>query len=285
LSAVLCALVVVGSAASRPLANGGAAPPDPAGDSGNAPDITTISVRNDNAGKLTWEIGIGNRSSWTGNDFVQIPIDADRRFSTGPDGGFEHTIQADADGGVTTLFGWDGTDYFDARSKTATSSFANGVLTISIDFRELGTDRPRFYLYSDTSPTDADNQWDDAPPSPDAFIYPVLVPVLLDKFAPPKSVRAGKSLAASITVWTDDEKSPKISCKAKAGGKAVAGKSSWAYLKVLSPEEDLAEAAHKGLAGCRFAVSKSLRGKALSVTVTLTKEGVALKKTFVAKIR
>jgi hypothetical protein len=92
-------------------------------------------------------------------------------------------------------------------------------------------------------------------------------------------------LAASITVWTDDEKSPKISCKAKAGGKAVAGKSSWAYLKVLSPEEDLAEAAHKGLAGCRFAVSKSLRGKALSVTVTLTKEGVALKKTFVAKIR
>lgn len=282
---MLCALVVVGSAATRPLANGGAAPPDPAGDSGTAPDITTISVRNDNAGKLTWEIGIGNRSSWTGNDFVQIPIDADRRFSTGPDGGFEHTIQADADGSATTLFGWDGTDYFDARSKTAASSFANGVLTISIDFRELGTDRPRFYLYSDTSPTDSDNQWDDAPPSPDAFIYPVLVPVLLDKFVPPKSVRAGKTLSASITVWTDDEKSPKISCKARVRGKALAGKSSWAYVKVLSPEEDLAEMSHKGLAGCRFAVSKSLRGKTLSVTVTLTKEGVTVKKTFAAKIR
>jgi hypothetical protein len=280
--ALAVALVLATSAASRPLTNSGQAPPDATGDSGSAPDITTLAMENDNAGKLMWKIGIGNRTAWAPPDYLQIPIDADRRDSTGPDGGFEFTIEADAENG-TRLFAWDGTSYFDARSKTVTSSLANGVLSISIDFRELGSEAPRFYFYSDTAPPDSDDFWDEAPAAPASYVYAVIVPVLLDKFTPPKTMRAGATASLSISVWTDDAKSPAISCKAKASGKAVKGKSSWAAVSVVSP--DGPEIARKGVAGCKFAVPRSMRGKTLSATVTLTKEGVTLRQSFSKKIR
>jgi hypothetical protein len=275
-------LVLTASAASRLLSNSGDAPPDAVGDSGTAPDLTTLSMENDDTGKLTWKIGLGNRTAWAPPDYIQIPIDADGLDSTGPNGGFEFAIEAHTQNG-TRLFHFSGLDYERVDSKTLTSSFADGVLSISIDFRELGTQFPRFFLYSDTFPPESDNFWDEAPAPPQSYLFQAVVPLLLDSFKPPKSARAGAALPVSVSVWTDDQASPTISCKARAGRKTVTGKSSWAAISIISSEGR--DVARKGVAGCRFAVTRALRGKTLAVTLTLTKEGVTLKQSFTKKIR
>lgn len=282
LIALAAGLVLTATAASRVLSNGGTAPPDATGDSGTAPDITTLEMANDDNGMLTWKIGLGNRSQWFKPDYLQIPIDADRQDATGPAGGFEYLIEADTENG-TRLFHFEGLDYVDVPSKTLASSFADGVLTISIDFREIGSESPRFYFYADTAPQESDDFYDVAPEGTASYVFGVKVPLLLDTYKPPRTVRAGAALPVSIGVWTDDANSPAVTCKAKAGKKSVVGKKSWASVTIISPQGPLL--AYKGFVSCRFAVPKALRGKTLAVTMTLQKEGVTLREAFSKKIR
>jgi hypothetical protein len=107
---------------------------DPAGDSGNAPDITTVTVSNDDAGTITFAVTLANRASLSSEDMVLILLDADQNASTGS-GGFDYAIGATAMGSV--LLGWNGSDLAAASAPTLTASASSGVLTVRINRSDL----------------------------------------------------------------------------------------------------------------------------------------------------
>jgi hypothetical protein len=283
LIATASALALTAVASSRSLEGGGTAPPDPAGDSGSAPDFTTLALANDNAGKLSWRIGLGNRTQFIAPDFIQILIDADAK-DTGMNG-FEFLIQADPAQGVD-LFRWNG-DWQGTESKTLTASFTGGVLEISLDFRELGSERIFFYLYSDTVPITADDQLDEAPDGEDLYSYFVQVPLLFKSLSRPARVVAGRAAKLSLVSWTDSSQTARVTCAGRIGTKRVGGKpaSSTATIAVPLPNGELVTMSYQATTSCSFAVARSAKGKTFSARITSRKSGVSVTRTMVAKIR
>ena len=90
LGALTAALVAVcvawpAAASARPTANS-AGYADPTGDSGNAPDVATLNVSNDDAGVISFKIGIANRTAWGSQDLVQVTLDTDGNATNGHNG-------------------------------------------------------------------------------------------------------------------------------------------------------------------------------------------------------
>lgn len=269
------ALVLTAAASSRPLADSKDLPADTSGDGGTAPDLTTATVANDNEGKVTWRIGVGNRSALAPPDFVSIYIDADAR-DTGEEG-FEFLIQYDPSQGVA-LFEWTGSNFEDTRSRSVNAAFANGVLEVSLDFRELDSESLVFWFYSDTVPVTSDEQFDTAPNGDAVHFYFVRVPLLFQGFTKPARVTAGRAATLSLDVWTDSDTRGAVTCTGRVGSKRIRGTGNWASITTTVPTSDggVAPLAYKGKATCRFAIPRSARGKALSLRVAATKGGVTV---------
>ena len=174
---------------------------DPVGDSGAKPDISGGSVRNDDAGMITFTVTFANRPALSTDDFVQIIIDADNASWTGQDG-FDYVIQygfASNPSGIA-LGHWDGTKYAIVPS-TVSGSFSVGNLTVALSFRDLDdTARIQYYVHSETRHLEADPAYDDAPDGKDVYSYQVKIPLLLDKFSAPAKVKAGKGASASMSM-------------------------------------------------------------------------------------
>jgi hypothetical protein len=257
---------------------------DPIGDSGPAPDISTIKLTHDKSGKVTWTVKFANRSVFITPDFFQIIIDADLRADTGDDG-FEWLIQAEVPFGAG-LFHWNGSAYDKVDADLTLSTTTSGEVTAQIDFRAFDSETLRFWIYADTKPVESDNFSDEAPASPASYLYQALVPLLLDSFVPPKTVKSGKRLSLNLAVWTDDETSPAISCRARMGRKPLSAKPTWLPISVPSPEPAVpGPLSQKGKVSCNLTVPRNSRGKTISVTMVLTKEGETLREVFSRKIR
>ena len=279
---IASALVLTAAASSRPLEGGGSAPPDPAGDSGIAPDITAVSMANDNAGKLTWRITLANRAQFVAPDFVSIYIDADYR-DTGEEG-FEFLLQADPAQGPA-LFKWNG-NWQDTQSKTVSASFANSVLEISIDFREMDSELFVFWLYGDQVPVDSDEQWDEAP-NTDTYAYFADVPLLIDSFTKPARVSAGKAAKLSLSAWTNNSTTAKVTCTGRVGSKKIKAKVLSVVVSLATPASDgqRVVTSYQARGSCSFAVPRNAKGKAFSGRMTLSKGGVSLSRTLAGKVR
>ena len=282
--ALAAGLALTTAASSRPLADEKELATDTSGDSGTAPDLTTATVSNDNEGKLTWRIGIGNRPSFAAPDFVSIYIDADAA-DTGEEG-FEFLIQHDPSQGVA-LFKWAGSQWEDARSRTVAAAYANGLLEISIDFRELGSESLVFWFYSDTVPVASDSLWDAAPNGDDVHFFFVRVPLLFQSFGKPARVTAGRTATVSLDLWTDSDRRGVVTCTGRYGAKRIRGTGSWASVTVSVPTSDgsVAPLAYKGKATCRFAIPRAAKGKALTLRVAATKGGATVFRTHAARAR
>jgi hypothetical protein len=277
------ALALAGGASSRVLANGGDAPPDPAGDSGSAPDLTTLSVENDDAGKLMWRIGIANRAALLTGDLVDILIDADAKDSTGQDG-FEYVIQVDPTQ-QTALASWTGSGWQDTRSGTVSSSFSAGVLTVSVDFRELGSEFVRFYVLSARNATQPGFDFD-ASPNDGSFVFNVKVPLLLESLTKPKKVTAGKTFTFALSAWTDGADPATASCRARAGQKKLKARAVSAAATLAVPGANGAVVlGYKTVVLCTVSVPRAVRGKTVSVQLTAKRGGATLTQTFRAKAK
>src|SRR5262249_27561151 len=108
------------------------------------PDITTITVSNDNTGLITFQINIANQASLSGETIVDVSIDADNNVMTGdPD-----PLDPGADYGIelfqnqVNLFQWDGKTFSRNASgpSQATLVFTNASTgpIIKISNTELG---------------------------------------------------------------------------------------------------------------------------------------------------
>ena len=108
---------------------------DPRGDARGAPDIAAVEVTNDDAGVLTFAIGLAHEPTPSTRTVVRVFVDVDQNIDTGHSGAdFELVI----DGGSLVVRGWNGTSWDRHIPRTKpTVAWSQGPL-ITVDGAELG---------------------------------------------------------------------------------------------------------------------------------------------------
>jgi hypothetical protein len=268
-AAALAAFVLVGA----PGALGDGNFSDPAGDSGAAPDITSVAVSHDDT-TVTFAV--------TTNQAVLSPdavfwgyVDTDGNLDTGfSDIGAEHFFLADDTGG---LMGHDlGNGLVIDFQSSLTSTYANGVLTVQIARSELGTAEKLTFKYeSDLDDADGNTIAEDAAPNGPPYYTYSFAPLTLTMSQPagaPKKPTAGKAFVVSAVVTRSDAAaiaSGQVTCKANAGKQTLRATASLAG----------------GTARCAMRIPKGAKGKALRGSLTAQVEDATVTKAFTFKVR
>lgn len=123
------------TAPKRGLAASSATFSDASGDSGTAPDITGLTVSDDDAGTITFRVELPNRPEPAPGFLLLIAVDADANPVTGGDG-VEFLIGTA--GAVVLLSRWNGSDFEFIAPASLTSAYVNSGVTVSINRADLG---------------------------------------------------------------------------------------------------------------------------------------------------
>jgi len=295
--AVAAALVLAGTAAGSAQKQAGFSPTtvlkngakfvDPQGDSGSVADIVSVQVSNDDAGKIDFAIGFANRNGGlTMDDVIQIPLDADGAFYTGHNG-FEYLLQVSVYG-VELLVDAGGT--YALGDATPDATFGDGVLTLEVDFRDLAdTASLRFYVAADSlSPSPGVYDW--APDGDALYRYTVNVPLLVDQWDGIPTPTAGLTWALSGLVTTNNTERGGVTCAATLGRRRLTGTGRWTAMPVAAPGPPAGEIAppgpyaYKAAVSCLFKLPKTARRKTVKGTITLTKDGVTVRRAFSQRV-
>src|SRR5262245_45060984 len=147
---------------------------DGVGDAVNgAPDISTITVANDDQGNITVTVTLANHSSdFQPNEGVLVVMDTDGNGATG-NGGFDYV--APGAKGHTGLFVWNGSGFAAANAPSLQSSTAPGQISFRINRSDLGnTTSLNFYV--ETTRDNGASIGDDAPNGNGVFTYRLVLP-------------------------------------------------------------------------------------------------------------
>lgn len=250
---------------------------DPTGDSGNAPDITEVSVGNDVvAGPIVIWVDTPNRTSFGSSDLVSVFLDTDLNRSTGAAeyAGAEYSI--DRMGGTHALFRWAGTNWAQVPTPTLSTAFFRGLkaLRVSIHPNDLGGPKAfNYYVFSAVGDQSGDYAPNDALGSYSLISGPLRLSV--ERFSvTPKVSRAGKSFAATMLVGREDINEildeGSASCSLRVGKRAVAPRTKGFV---------------NGAAACRWTIPKNAKGQQLSVMISVKFGGASISRRFAAKVR
>jgi hypothetical protein len=284
--------VVGGATPARVAANSvtfqASSPSDP-----QAPNITTVTVSNDNSGMITFQINIPNQASLSGDKITDIEVDADNNPATGSpdvlDKGADLAIELFQ--GQVTLFQWDGTTFSRtaAGPSQATLIFLDtpGGPTIKINASELnGTKKFGFNVTSIAGVTtdsagnlDFTNAHFDLAPAAghglwmyDVKTAPLKLKAKNFKTAPSRP-RAGSPFSMMMTAIRNDTgaalQSGTVNCAATAGGSGLA-------VRVHRIANTVAQ--------CTWQIPGSARGRTFRGSITVVFEGKKVTKTFTASI-
>ena len=193
LLAVAALVVVALPAAAGALSSGAAANSqtyqDSTGENPAAPDITSLTVSNDDAGIVSFRINVPNRATLGQDMVVDLFVDSDANPQTGDLdlGGTDYVIELIQ--GEANLFRWDGTNFTrrfgDPPAVSLSFSYQGGV-TFRISAAELGnTKKLNFFVLVEsgvvfdptTGEPDFTNAVGDAAPGGGAGLYPYTVVV------------------------------------------------------------------------------------------------------------
>jgi hypothetical protein len=256
-AALVAALVLVPAASSGTYT-------DPAGDSGTAGDITSVTVAGDKtSGQLVFRITGTNIASST-NNLLFLDIDSDANPLTGDitDNGADYSFVVD-----DTSYGfahWDGAHWVSTPDLSVRVTGDTSQILISVNRSELGN--TSMFNFSAWSVNVTDKTFDNAP-NDGAFNYsfdangPQIDSVDVQT-TPSVGPKAGKKfviLPTGLKLPPDGRTSTaailpeSYSCTAKLGAKVLAG---------------------KGTGSCTIAVpKKKARGKKLTVQLTVVYQG------------
>jgi len=260
---------------------------DPAG-----PDITTITVSNDDTGMITFRINIPNRPTLGQDMLFEIWVDSDDNTATGdPElAGVDYVMQLVR--GEINLYKWDGSDFTrrfgDPSAVTLSQSYQAG-LTVRISAGELGnTKKFKFFVIAlsglvvdpATGDIDPTNAHGDAAPGGGAglYMYEVKIspPTLVAKklTASPAKPAAGKPFTLRLVAARSDTgaviQNGRVTCVAKAGNTRLRA----TVARVVG-----------GAATCTWSIPPSASGKAFRGTVSVSFEGLKAAQSYVGKVR
>jgi len=258
---------------------------DSTGEDAQAPDITSLTIANDDARNIVFKLNISNRPALTPDMTILGFFDADQNAATGdPDTlGADYAIELDP--GSVALFQWNGSDYAFAQEQTSlTYSYDATGATIRINAADLNDTKGFKFAWIAVSGIGTDPNGDpdftnahrDAIPDfGHGFLsYTVIAKLTLKATAFSLTpARAGKRFTATLAATQSDTNGPvksgTVSCLAKVGTKAVPATHS------LS----------NGVATCNWNLPKTAKGKSLRGSITLTVQGTKLVKTFSVKVK
>jgi hypothetical protein len=143
----LAALVFAGVAAALLALAGGAASAvlqDAAGDSGDAPDVTSLTVTNDARGRIAFRLAFANRpngleASETAHDVVSLFLNTDRNASTGDPDGDDYLLQVSGNG--FALAPWRSSRFTPLARADARATRSGGTATVTVASAALGRTR------------------------------------------------------------------------------------------------------------------------------------------------
>jgi len=249
---------------------------DPAGDSGTAPDITSVLVANGINEQVIFRVTVTDLvvPSYT---TVLVAIDSDRNPSTGHDG-TEYLLIYDLSDAGFVLARWDGSQFVDTPESTLSASHDENSAIFSVNASELGnTTSFDFWVRTVQGPAFQVTHEDTAPDN-GTFTYelgPSAVPQLTVPRSHATKARAGKPFIAVVTIARADGVPmdltlEDLTCKATAGSRPLRV----GFADALGPD-----------AGCLWDLSRKSKGKTLRASVTVRLDGATVTKTFTAKIR
>lgn len=256
---------------------------DAAGDSGNAPDLTSVTVANDDNGKITFSLAIPNRGQLEAADFLYVALETDGNLSNGM-AGIDYAIALTGAGPV--LLAPKSGSFAEAPAPSLSSSFSAGVLTISVNRSDLGN--PTTLNFFAASSGDEAATTGDVAPNDGFWSFPIrLAPPPASPRTPatgPTSLvaggamttvaKAGQPFAAMLIVKRADDGqrvNGKVTCRATIAGKSVRS------LPSRSPGI--------GAAICTWLVPKGTSGKSIKGTITVVYKGASITRAFTKPIR
>jgi hypothetical protein len=296
LAAALAILWPVVGSASPKVAAASSTYTDASGDATNGgPDITTVAVSNDSAGKITFTVTIGNRPALTDVDAIQAFFDTDKNAGTGASGGYDYEV-AWIDG-HQELDKWDGSQFATQQAASFKASYSGGQATFSADKADLGgstafnfivtttgdggdstSDRTPDGTANWTFPSTGGTSPPPPPPPPGSPPPPGAPPppppptngLTATKFVVGKA-HAGKALTVSFVARVNGTAvKTTVACTARIGTKKVAVNSKGSVLS--------------GRAACTWTVPKGTKGKTVKGTIAATYQGTTVKKSFSARV-
>jgi hypothetical protein len=251
----------------------------------NAPDITSVTVSNNDAGRITFAIG-GIQRLVEGM-LVGIDIDADNNPATGSQDelnrGADYAIELVQ--GNANLFRWDGTSFTRRSNDPPQSTLVFQETTISINAAELGnTTRFNFGIVVITgirtdqsgNPDFSNAQFDAAPDIGHGFWnYTVRVAplrLLARSFSITRPARAGRALTARLVATRSDTgavvSGGRVVCRATVGGRRISGRG-----RFVGRE-----------ARCVWRIPSNARGQRISGSIAVVFEGRRVSRSFSAPI-
>jgi len=251
----------------------------------NAPDITSIVVANNDAGRITFTVN--GLPRLVEGMLVAIEIDSDNNPATGSQDelsrGADYAIELVQ--GNANLFRWDGTSFTRRSNDPPQSTLVFQELSISINAAELGsTSRFNFGVSVVTGiTTDQSGNFDfsnaQADFAPDLghgfWNYSVrLAPLrlLARSFSITRPVRAGRSLTARLVATRSDTgavvSGGRVVCTAVVGGRRIAGRG-----RFVGRE-----------ARCVWRIPANARGSRISGSIAVVFEGRRVTRRFSAPI-
>jgi hypothetical protein len=260
---------------------------DSAGEDPAAPDITTITVSNDDAATITFRINIPNRAQYSSDIGVVMFVDSDANQATGdPESlGADYIIQLIQ--GEILLFKWDGSDYtLSATQSSLNSSWSSGP-TIKINASDLGNTRKFNFDVTAVSgivfdPTtgalDCAACKRDFAPTIGFYPYQLQItkPTLVVKSLKPTPARpvAGRPFTLRLVAARSDTgavvQNGRVTCVGRVGS---------ARLKAT------AQRVQGGAATCTWNIPAKAKGKAFRGSVAVAFEGLKAAQSYTGKVR
>lgn len=249
---------------------------DTVGDTAAAPDITAVSISNDDTGAITLTVAIANRPQLGATDDIAVFIDHDRSVDTGAErAGWDYVLDMDARG--TRLFALDeGWDVTRVGAPSLTGRYENGAAIFQINRGDLGATGCFDFFARTVTPENAfEAVRDDAPNGDDYWTYSlnlsidqVGIKIGRLSFGKARAERSFKVRARVSRRDTGRGVNGKVTCSARVGGKT------------------LRKGGHsaKGVASCSWKLPKSARGKRLRGSIAVNYQGVRATRSFTAKV-
>jgi hypothetical protein len=266
---------------------------DSSGENPAAPDITTLTVSNTDAGVLGFRVNIPNRPALDQGTIFEIWVDSDNNVSTGsPDtGGADYVMQLAR--GEISLYRWDGTDYTrrlgDPSAVTLSFSYQGGGVTVRISAAELGNTKVfKFFVFVATGCTvdpttqdlDCANALADTAPGGGSGLYQFEVkitpPTLVVRSlkGAPKNPTAGRTFTLKLVAARSDTgavvQNGRVTCSGRIGSARLRAQ----VQRVLG-----------GAATCTWGIPPKAKGKTFRGSVAVVFEGLKASQAYSSKVR
>ena len=271
---------------------------DPAGDSGAGPDVTAITVSNDDTGKITFQVAVPNRAALGPTDFVLVFLDTDANSATGMSG--NEYVVAFA-GPLALVFQPDSSGALQPVSlPTFSGSYAGGTATFSVNRTDIGVTTGVIRFFAITSGDALTTKSDDAPDGDGAYLYAVNV-----NTAPPAATPPAATPPAAPAATAPATQPLTLKVASLRVSKAVAGKPFTAGMQVTRSDTSASltqgtiacsatlagkplpvrsKGFKSGLAGCTWLLPGTARGKTIRGTITVTYDRASVKRSFSARV-